>query len=61
MSIDETDTEEALPDPERMNETEPGEAGGGQLEEIKVIFKVWSCVRGRDVKGYKCNIYFVIA
>ena len=42
-------------------ETEPGEAGGGQLEEIKVIFKVWSCVRGRDVKGYKCNIYFVIA
>ena len=49
MSIDETDTEEALPDPERMNETEPGEAGGGQLEEKKVIFKVWACVFGVEM------------
>ena len=98
MSIDATETEESLPDPDSMDdmseteelhsrklevqpgtakgrepEREPGAAVdgemdrevsivlGGQLEEKKVMFKVWSCVWGRDVKGYKCNIYFVIA
>ena len=102
MSIDATETEESLPDPDSMDdmseteqlhrrelegqpgtadgreperepEREPGAAVdgemdrevsivlGGQLEQKKVIFKVWSCVWGRDVKGYKCNIYFVIA